>query len=126
MMLKRESLGRCVAVAVITAACIHVPAFAGPVEEGVKAYSHAEYSTALKLLTPPAEKGDADAQYTLSLMYLKGEGTSEDKVHAYMWMALSAKSGDPDAVSERDQQEQNLTPEQLTQAKQLLADWKAK
>ena len=121
--MKRPLLAHIAAVAIVAGVATG-PAVAGPVEDGVKAYSHAEYANAVKLLTPPAEAGDSDAQYTLSLMCLRGQGVPEDHVRAYMWMALSARAGDPDSTAERNRQEQDLTPDQLAQAKQLVADWK--
>ena len=101
-------------------------AIAGPLEEGVSAFSHADYSRALRLLQPLADKGDSDAEYTLALMYVKGDGVPQDNAQAFMLFSLAAKSGDPDAVAQRDQLGGSLTPDEKTKADQLLADWKPK
>jgi hypothetical protein len=39
---------------------------AGPYEEALAAYGHGDYVTAIQLLRPLAEQGNAEAQYTLS------------------------------------------------------------
>lgn len=101
-------------------------ALAGPLEDGVKAYSKADYARASRLLTPLAEGGDIDAQYTMALMYQKGQGVSEDKVHAYMWFDLAARKGDKDAKSDRDSLGGTMTPAQVEEAKRLATDWKPK
>ena len=44
-----------------------------------------------------AERGDADAQYDLGLMYDKGRGVAEDAVLAYMWLNLAVSKGDKNA-----------------------------
>jgi localization factor PodJL len=101
-------------------------ATAGPLEDGVKAYSRAEYATAVRLLMPLAEKGNIDAQFTVALMYAKGLGVAEDKVRAYMWYDLAARTGDKDAASDRDALGSGMTPDQVAEAKRLAAEWKAK
>lgn len=47
-------------------------ASAGPYEDGYAAYLRKDYVTAMKLLRPLAEQGDADAQSTLAMAYLAG------------------------------------------------------
>ena len=44
-----------------------------------------------------AEKGDANAQYNLGLMYAFGEGVLEDHVTAYAWLNLAPANGNPTA-----------------------------
>jgi len=43
------------------------------------------------------EKGDANAQYNLGLMYAFGEGVLEDHVTAYAWLNLAPANGNPTA-----------------------------
>ena len=57
-------------------------------------------------------------------MYYKGDGVAEDCVLAYKWMSLSAASGQENATKVRDQIEQGMTPEQVTEAKALVAAFK--
>ena len=114
-------------VAVLATVCLSAGgAWAGPLEDGIKAYTKADYARANRLLEPLAQGGDVDAQYTLASMYLKGQGVSEDKVHAYMWYALAARKGDKDAASDRDQIASTMTPQQVEEGKKLVAAWAPK
>ncbi|HIE65463.1 MAG: tetratricopeptide repeat protein [Nitrospira sp.] len=51
----------------------------------------------LLLRLQAAENGDAEAQYRLGLMYLNGEGVSQDLRQAAKWYRKSAENGNPDA-----------------------------
>eukprot|EP01012_Entosiphon_sulcatum_P042440 TRINITY_DN56470_c0_g1_i1.p2 TRINITY_DN56470_c0_g1~~TRINITY_DN56470_c0_g1_i1.p2 ORF type:complete len:127 (-),score=22.88 TRINITY_DN56470_c0_g1_i1:293-673(-) len=101
-------------------------AYAGPLEDGVKAYSKADYARATRLLEPLAQNGDVDAQYTMAMMYRKGQGVGEDKVHAYMWYDLAARKGDKEAASDREQVGSTMSAQQVEEAKRLAAEWKSK
>jgi TPR repeat protein len=105
---------------------LSTPAFAGPLENGVQAYNKADYATAMKILEPLAQQGNADAQYTVSLMYSKGLGTTQDSVKAYVLLDQMAKAGDTAAADDRDALASGMKPEQLAEAKQKSADWKSK
>jgi TPR repeat protein len=74
-----------------------VPAFAGPFEDAAAAYNKGDYTTAVRLLRPVAEKGDADAQYQLGRMYGSGEGVSQDAAAAMSWYRKAAEQGSADA-----------------------------
>jgi len=47
-------------------------------KKGLTAYETGNYATALKEWRPLAEKGDADAQYSLGLMYDQGRGVPQN------------------------------------------------
>jgi TPR repeat protein len=100
------------------------PSVAGALEDGVKAYSHADYAGAQRLLMPLAEKGNVDAQYSIGLMYANGQGVDPDKVKAHTWFDLASRKGDKDAAADRDALEGQMTPEQIAAAKQAAAAWK--
>src|SRR5882672_12545561 len=92
-------------------------AVADPLEDGVKAFSHADYPRAIRLLAPLADKGNGDAQYTLGLVYLKEpDAGPENKIKAHMWLDLAARGGDEDAASERDRMEDDMKPDQVAEA----------
>ena len=61
--------------------------------EGLAAYDRAEYATALKELTPLAEKGNAKAQYRLGKMFNLGQGLPPNKKEAAKWFHLAAQQG---------------------------------
>ncbi|BDT66319.1 secretory immunoglobulin A-binding protein EsiB [Comamonadaceae bacterium OS-1] len=62
-------------------------------KEGLAAYDKAEYATALKELTPVAEKGNAPAQYRLGKIFNLGQGVPPDKKEAAKWFHLAAQQG---------------------------------
>ena len=61
--------------------------------EGKDAYWDEDYKTALALLTPFAEDGDADAQHYLGNMYSDGKGVPENDNTAVEWYTLAAEQG---------------------------------
>ena len=101
-------------------------AVAGPLEDGTAAIRHGDYTTALRLAEPLAERGDAEAQYNLGFMYAVGQGVRQDFVRAYMWLDLAAAQGYPDAISYRDRVAANMTSDQLAEARRLAREWKPK
>ena len=61
--------------------------------EGKDAYWDEDYKTALVLLTPFAEDGDADAQHYLGNMYSDGKGVPENYKTPEEWYTLPAEQG---------------------------------
>jgi TPR repeat protein len=66
---------------------------AGPLEDGQKAFANGDYETALKLLAPLADQGNADAQFRLGVMYFSGAGVKEDDVQGAAWTWKAADQG---------------------------------
>jgi uncharacterized protein len=69
-------------------------AVAGPLEDGQAAYQRGDYATALRLLRPLAEQGNATAQGTLGGMYQLGHGVPQNDAEAKKWYRLAAAKGD--------------------------------
>jgi len=68
-------------------------------DAGYAAYRKGKYGTALELLRPLAEDGDARAESTLGLMYYRGgKGVQQDDRKALKWFRLAANQHD--AVAE--------------------------
>lgn len=57
------------------------------------AMRHGDFETAVELLTPRAEHGDPNAQYSLGVLYYIGAGTSRDYAKALHWFELAALAG---------------------------------
>ena len=90
-----------------------------------------DYARAAKLWLGAAEQGDASSQYNIGFAYYKGQGVPRDYVEAYKWLSLAAthrsSSGLHDAAAAtRDAVAQQMTPEQLASARQLLKAWHPK
>ena len=83
-----------------------------------------DYATALRLIRPLAEQGDANAQYNLGVFYDNGLGVSQDRVRAYMWLSLAAMQGRESAAAFRDLVARLMTPAQIAEAQKLAREWK--
>lgn len=62
-----------------------------------RAYDEGNYSEAVKLFIPVAQKGDAQAQTHLGRIYYYGQGVPEDYTEALKWLRLAAAQGDAQA-----------------------------
>jgi TPR repeat protein len=112
--------------ALIFAAGFAGPVAAGPFDDAFAAYKKGDYATALRLLRPFAEQGDAVAQAVLGGMYLMGENVPQDYVIAHMWFNLAAAGGEKEAVGFRDKTAALMTPAQIAEAQKLAREWKPK
>jgi TPR repeat protein len=100
------------------------PLAAGPLDDANAAIKRRDYATALRLIRPLAEQGDANAQYNLGVFYDNGLGVPQDKVRAYMWFSLSAAQGREGAAAFRDLIARLMTPAQIAEAQKLAREWK--
>jgi uncharacterized protein len=67
--------------------------FAGPLEDSMSAYDRGDYATAVRLLRPLADQGNAQAQNGLGAMYYNGKGVAQDFKEAVKWYRLAAVQG---------------------------------
>jgi len=67
-------------------------------EDGFKAFANGDYQRAMQIWLPLAEKDNADAQYNIGILYMKGLGVSENKRTAFNWYKRAAKLGNTDAM----------------------------
>ena len=70
-----------------------------------------------------AESGDARMQGWLALMYLEGRGVERDLVSAAQWASLAAANGDSTGDQVRLVLEEQLSPEELREARERAVDW---
>lgn len=68
-----------------------------------------------------AGQGHLDAQYSLGTMFKLGRGVPADLVQAYLWFDRAAEQGSGNARVQRDFLSEQLTAEQLEEARQILA-----
>jgi TPR repeat protein len=102
---------------------VGTPASSADWEKGWTAYDSGDYATALREWTPPAEQGDAAAQYKLGVTYEKGTGVIQDNVYAHMWYNIAASSGkSKNAPKNRDIVAGKMTPSQLETAQNLARE----
>ena len=62
-------------------------------EDGVKAYEEGNYTEAIKIFTPLANAGLAEAQHNIGVMYANGRGVVQDDAQALKWYRLAAEQG---------------------------------
>ncbi|HEY1459568.1 MAG TPA: tetratricopeptide repeat protein [Casimicrobiaceae bacterium] len=68
------------------------PSYAG-MDEGIAALKRQDYATAATELRPEAERGNAEAQYRVGLMYEYGKGYPLDKSQGVTWFRKAAMQG---------------------------------
>jgi TPR repeat protein len=92
---------------------------AGPWEDGMASYNRGDYMPAIRLFRPLAEHGNAKAQHLIGVMYHRGEGVARNSVRAFAWFSLAAAHGDREAKAKLLEVSKTLTPEELSQARDM-------
>ncbi len=90
-----------------------------------------DHALAAKWYEAAAVQGHVHAQLLIAIMYQDGRGITQDYVLAHMWFNLAVArllpGEDRDmAVSNRDQIEKLMTPEQIAEAQRVAREWKPK
>ena len=67
-------------------------------QDAVDAYNRKDYKTSYQLMIPLADKGFAQAQYNLGVMYEKGNGVKQNHRKAKKWFSLAADQDHAKAV----------------------------
>lgn len=94
-------------------------AVAGPWEDGMASYNRGDYVPAIKVFRAMAAQGNAKAQSLLGVMYRRGEGVARSPVRAFLWFSRAAARGDAMAKTELREVTQAMTPEELSQAREM-------
>jgi TPR repeat protein len=63
-------------------------------KEAFEAYNRGDYSTALKLYGPLADRGETTAEYVVGLMYANGQGVPQSYPEAMKWHKKVADRGE--------------------------------
>lgn len=71
---------------------------AGQLEDGTRAFNAGQYNQAMQAWLPLAEADNADAQYNMGLLYMKGLGVKKDHLTAIKWFKRAAHYGSQDAA----------------------------
>jgi hypothetical protein len=99
-----RTIGRMVIAAIALSVLIptvisNFPLAAGPFTNVDTAYQLGDYETALTLLQPMVDQGNAAAQSRLGVMYFDGHGVLQDYSEAVKWYRRAAEKGDTSAQS---------------------------
>lgn len=85
-----------------------------------------DYPAALRWFTAAAEHGLADSQFNLGVILENGLGGPVDRVAAYKWYMLAAKSGDADAKRLGEALKANMSAEERGNAERLVTSFQAR
>jgi TPR repeat protein len=75
----------------------HAQVLAGAFEDATAAYKRGDYSKAVELIRPLAERGDIRAQFNLATVYYNGQAGRQDLAEAAKWFRMAAEHGDKEA-----------------------------
>src|SRR3954464_12834380 len=81
----------------ICIAALSAPGSAQSVKAGIDAWQKTDYSAAVAIWRPLAERGDADAAFNLGQAYRLGRGVATNLGAAQTWFERAAKKGHVDA-----------------------------
>ena len=81
-----------------------------------------DFKEAVTWYRKAADQGYAKAQYKLGVMYDNGEGVLEDYVTAYAWWNIAAANGSKSAKDNKPKIANDMTPEQIAKAEELLIE----
>lgn len=73
------------------------PGTTASVQQGVRALFSGDYATAVAILGPLAEQGNATAQFEVGFMCSNGQGVPQDYAKALYWYHLAAAQGNAEA-----------------------------
>ncbi len=68
-------------------------------KEADTAYGNKDYEKAFKLIKPLAERGDAEAQARLSVLYLNGRGVQKNCTQAVNWVEKSVAQNNAKGIA---------------------------
>lgn len=66
-------------------------------QKGTEAYAKGDYAVALGKFKLLAERGNAQAQFSLGVMYHQGQGVPQDDKEAAIWWSKAAEQGHAEA-----------------------------
>ncbi|VAW93222.1 hypothetical protein MNBD_GAMMA20-1718 [hydrothermal vent metagenome] len=66
---------------------------AGELDEGMLAAEQGDYEKALRIFSPLAEAGNAEAQHNLAILYRSGHGVAKDLDKSRYWFLHAAEQG---------------------------------
>jgi TPR repeat protein len=91
------AMGRTFVSALVAMLVLISAAVAGPFEDAVDAFLRGDGTTAMRVLRPLADQGDANAQFMLSTLYYAGVGVPQNYNEAVKWARRAADQGYADA-----------------------------
>ena len=81
-----------------------------------------DYNIATKWYQLAAERGSAQAQFYLGVMYHRGAGVLQDNLYAHMWLDIYASLGNENASEINAIIAKRMTPTDIPKARQLARE----
>ena len=94
-------------------------------EQADRLYEKQKYEAAYKRYVQLAKKGDSFAQYTVSYMYLEGQGVARDIAQAYAWATLAAEYQNPQITAHYETVKARIPEYGLAAAEALANEYRA-
>lgn len=70
-----------------------------------------------------ADRGVAEAQFELGLMYSTGHGAPLDYITAHKWFNLAAMQGITEAREHRADLARDMSPAEISEAQRMAREW---
>jgi len=93
---------------------------ANVMKQGLDAYHAGNKVGAFSSWQREADKGIAEAQARVALLYARGEGTKQDAIEAYRWLRLAATQGNASAWVELPLVAAQLSPAERAMGESLV------
>jgi localization factor PodJL len=77
----------------------------------------ADYKNAAQWFRKAADRGVADSQFNLGILYARGIGVEQNLAESFKWFSLAAAQGDADSAHKRDDVAKRLDAQSLAAAK---------
>jgi hypothetical protein len=87
------------------------------------AYKSGDFQKALQQFKELAELGQPDAQFSLAVLYARGEGVAANNVYAHAWASLAAQNGVAKGATLAAELEPQLTPTSLRISSDIQAQY---
>jgi localization factor PodJL len=82
-----------------------------------------DFARAAGWFIPAANRGLADSQFNLAVLFARGMGVERDLMESYKWFSLAANAGDNEAVARRDEVAGVLGEQALALANARVDNW---
>jgi TPR repeat protein len=80
----------------------------------------------VRWLRKAAEQDYAQAQFSLGLIYVEGQGVTKDDAMAYKWFLLASEKGHQKAKLNMRNVEVTLTPDQRAEGQRMAREFKSR
>ena len=89
---------------------------------GVKSYDKGRKEYAMQKFLSAAKWGNKDAQYTIAVMYIEGDGVAVDYPRAHAWMSLAATQDNPGRSDTRNRLWEFLDDDAKAEARNIYKE----